>query len=85
VLTQPRLGAALSATAFQAYRTDVFGVGTDSAAYFQGLGQLRIIVHPTPFPVPTKIDAADMPGEAMKAAKPAAAKTAAKRTRAAEK
>jgi len=85
VLTQPRYGAALSADSFQAFRTDVFGVGTDSAAYFQGLGQLQIIVKPKPFPAPKKLDRAGMPGEAMKAAKPAASKPAASRTRAAKK
>ena len=77
ILTQPRYGAALSATAFQAYRTDVFGVGTDSAAYFAGLGQVHIIVHPLPFPVPKAINRAGMPGEKMKATKASAPKKAA--------
>jgi len=74
VLTQPRLGAALSATTWAAYRTDVFGVGTDSAAYFAGLGQLRIIVRPLPFPKAKAINAAGMPANVMKPTKPAPAR-----------
>ncbi|HEV3403665.1 MAG TPA: hypothetical protein VG073_05215 [Gaiellaceae bacterium] len=77
---QPRLGAALSATTWAAYRTDVLGVGTDSAAYFSGLGSTSVLVKEQQFPKQAGLTLAGMPGKAMQEATRAAPTKAAATT-----